>query len=141
MSAYVLDTSALMALIEDEDGAPEVATLVSEALDGDADLMVSVVASIELFYVSWQEQGRATALERLRLIGDLPVGQEPLDEQLIAVVGEIKASTPISLADCCIAGLAKLKNAALVHKDPEFEKLGDEVKQIKLPYKRVSGRP
>jgi predicted nucleic acid-binding protein len=41
----------------------------------------------------------------------------------------------VSLADACIAGLAKSKEAILVHKDPEFEQLDNEIAQLKLPYK------
>ncbi len=41
----------------------------------------------------------------------------------------------MSLADSCIAGLAKFKSAILVHKDPEFEQVEDIIDQLKLPYK------
>jgi predicted nucleic acid-binding protein len=52
------------------------------------------------------------------------------------MVGEIKASKAMSFADSCISGLAKFKNAILVHKDPEFEQIEGEVKQLKLEYKK-----
>ncbi len=42
----------------------------------------------------------------------------------------------MSFADSCIAGLAKFMDATLVHKDPEFEQIEDEVKQFKLKYKK-----
>jgi hypothetical protein len=43
----------------------------------------------------------------------------------------------MSFADSCIAGLAKFKNAVLVHKDPEFEQIEEDVKQFKLKYKKI----
>ena len=132
MSDYVLDTSALLAYIEDEEGADEVETLLMNALDGKDALFVSIVTSIEVFYISSREQGDKIAADRLELIDNLPLSLESLNQQMTKITGEIKASKAMSFADSCIAGLAKLKNAVLVHKDPEFEQIDDEVKQFKL---------
>ena len=52
MSQYVLDTSALLAYIENEDGASEVEQVLMETLDGQHALSVSVVSYIEVFYIS-----------------------------------------------------------------------------------------
>ncbi len=136
MTRYVLDTSALLAYIEIEEGANKVETLLLKALDNEIVLYISIVSCIEVFYITWQEQGKDVAVERLKLIGDLMVIQEPLDSQLIRVIGEIKATKTMSFADCCIAGLAKFKRAILVHKDPEYEQLEAEIQQLKLPYKK-----
>lgn len=132
---YVLDTSALFTYIENEEGADEVDSLLLQALDNNVELFISIVSNIEVFYITLREQGETKANERLKLIEDLPITQELLNQDLIKTVGEIKATKPMSLADCCIAGLAKLKKAILVHKDPEFEQVEKEVKQLKLPYK------
>jgi predicted nucleic acid-binding protein len=64
--------------------------------------------------------------------------QEPVDECLIKIIGKIKAKKAMSFVDCCIAGLAQFKQATLVHKDPEYEQIEDEIKQLKLPYKAKS---
>jgi predicted nucleic acid-binding protein len=136
MSAYVLDTSALLAYIENEEGTLEIDALLQQALDGETVLYISIVSCIELFYISWQEQGQAIAIERLKLLDDLPVSQEPVDNSLTQIIGKIKATRVMSFADCCIAGLAKFKQATLVHKDPEYEQIEGQVKQLKLPYKQ-----
>lgn len=136
MTQYVLDTSALLTYIENEEGANDVSALLEKALDAEAVLYLSMVSCIELFYISWQEQGKEIAVERLKLIDDLPIIQEPVDSQLTKIIGEIKATRTMSFADSCIAGLAKFKQAPLVHKDPEYEQIKDEVAQFKLPYKR-----
>jgi len=78
------------------------------------------------------------AIERLKLLNDLPMTQVALDTPLIQVIGEIKATPRMSLADSCIAGLAKFKQAILVHKDPEFEPLEGLIEQLKLPYKTAT---
>lgn len=136
MNDYVLDTSALLAYIENEEGADEVETLLVNALDETTAIYILTVTCIEILYISIQEQGNVVAENRLKLIENLPLIQEPLNKGLIRIVGEIKASKAMSFADACIAGLAKFKNAVLVHKDPEFEQIEEEVKQFKLIYKK-----
>ena len=135
MTTYVLDTSVLLAYIENEEGSAEVLELLTMALDDQARLAMSVISSVELFYISWREQGEEVALERLQLINDLPIEQEPVDQEWVRAIGEIKATRRMSLADCSIAALAKQRQATLVHKDPEYEQIEGEVPQQKLPYK------
>jgi len=136
MNKYVLDTSALLAYIEKEEGAEQIETLFLQALERKTDLFISVISCIEIFYISWQEQGKEIAIERLKLIEDLPLNQEALDKEIINIIGEIKATKNISFADSCIAGLSKFKQAILVHKDPEYDQIENEIRQFRLPYKQ-----
>ena len=135
MNHYVLDTSALFALIENEEGVSEVETLLLQAIEGQHELVISIVSEIEVFYISLREQGEVIAHERLGLLNDLPVKHELLDVNLIRIIGELKAGYSLSFADCCIAGLAREIGAVLVHKDPEFEAIEPLEAQYKLPYK------
>lgn len=135
MSMYVLDTSALLAYIENEDGVADIERVLLETLDNKHKLYVSVVSFIEVFYISCQEQGQKAATERMQFLKDLPLIPEPLNENVVEVVGALKASHTMSFADCCIAGLAKEKKAVLIHKDPEFEQVEKEIVQLRLPYK------
>ena len=64
MTQYVLDTSSLLTYIENEEGATEVEALLQKALDADAVLYISMVSCIEVFYITWQEQGKEVATER-----------------------------------------------------------------------------
>ena|SRR3989337_2221798 len=138
MSEYVFDTSALLTFIENEEGADLVENLLMKSVDNRDKIFISTVTAIEIYYVSVQEQGKSVAEERLGLIENLPLIQESLIPSLTKIIGEIKAAKSMSFADCCIAGLAKHKSAILVHKDPEFEQIEDEIKQLKLPYKKKS---
>ena len=70
MTQYVLDTSALLAYIENEEGAIEIGALLQKALDDEIVLYISIVSCIEVLYISWQEQGKEVAAERLKLIDD-----------------------------------------------------------------------
>lgn len=136
MTQYVLDTSALLTYIETEEGAADIEALLQKAIDEEIVLYISIVSCIEIFYITWQEQGEEVAVDRLKLLDALMVIQEPVDSQLTKAIGEIKAARTMSFADCCIAGLAKFKQATLVHKDPEYEQIENEINQLKLPYKQ-----
>jgi predicted nucleic acid-binding protein len=134
---YVLDTSALLAYIENEPGTDDIDRLLQETLNHQHTLYISVISGIEVFYITYQEQGITVAQERLQLLEDLPLIQESVRPDAISCIGAIKATHTMSFADCCIAGLSKEKSAVLVHKDPEFEQLEGELDQLKLPYKRL----
>ena len=56
--------------------------------------------------------------------------------QLINTPGKLKATHRISFADAWVAATAMMLGAILVHKDPEFEELEDEVEMLRLPYKK-----
>ena len=113
MKKYVFDTSALLTFIENEEGIEIVEQLLKNAIEGENKIFISTVALIELFYISVREQGRKTAEERLDLLENIPLIQESLTSQFTKIIGNFKASKSMSFADCCIAGLAKHKNAVL----------------------------
>jgi ribonuclease VapC len=58
------------------------------------------------------------------------------DERVLLFAGRLKAFHRLSFADALIAGSAKLNDSVLVHKDPEFEAVAQEVPLLGLPYKR-----
>jgi predicted nucleic acid-binding protein len=135
---FVLDTSALLTYIEDEDGADQLEAYLGLALSNQIELFVSTVSLIEIFYITIQEQGQLIASERLQLLKVLPFTIADVEQSSIEAIGELKAIHRVSFADACIAGLAVTQKAILVHKDPEFEQL-KTLNQIALPYKN-SGR-
>jgi PIN domain nuclease of toxin-antitoxin system len=65
MSTYVLDTSALLAYIEDEEGATTVEQVLMETLLEQHTLYISIVSCIEVFYISFREQGQVVATCRI----------------------------------------------------------------------------
>jgi len=132
---YVLDTSALLAYIEDEEGADLIEDLLEQAEQDQLLLLVSFITFTEIFYLSLREQGEMVARERLELLDQLPLIRIESSPSVGLAAGRLKAKFSISLADSWIAALAKSSEARLVHKDPEFEALRDEVELFPLPYK------
>ena len=128
---FLLDTSALFSLLEDEDGADRV-----EGLLRTERVYLPWVVLLEVHYVSRQERGEDVANSRLALLKKLPaeiIWQH--DEPALLQASRFKAQNRLSLADALIAGIASQLSAILVHKDPEFEALNGVVDLEALPYK------
>jgi predicted nucleic acid-binding protein len=128
---YILDTSALLALIENEDGAGRVEAILRDEQPG-----IPCLALLEVHYVTKQERGQGEADRRYALLKQLSCEiLWQLDEPVLLTASRFKASYRISLADSIIAAFAFRQQAVLVHKDPEYEALADVVELEALPYK------
>jgi len=128
---YVLDTSALLTLIEDEVGADRVEQVLSHS-----QVIVPWLVLLEAYYITQQEQGQAEADRRYALMKKLPatVAWEA-DEPILLTAARLKAIHRLSLADSIIAAFAIRQDAILLHKDPEFEALSGQVALEAMPYK------
>lgn len=129
-SRYLLDTSAVLTLLEDEEGAERVETLLRQE-----QILLPFLVLLETYYITLQEQSEAVADRRYALLKQLPVIiLWNMDEPTMLTAARFKAHHHISLADSLIAAFALRQEAILVHKDPEFEALATSVRQEALPY-------
>jgi predicted nucleic acid-binding protein len=128
---FLLDTSALLSFIEDEEGADR----VEEALKQETTLLPWPVL-LEAYYISIQEEGLAEADRRIALIKQLNVKiLWDMDEATMLTAARLKAEHRISLADAIIAAFAVRTEAVLMHKDPEFKILAGLLAMEALPHK------
>jgi len=132
---YILDTSALLTYIEDEEGSEYVEDLLIRGEKGDVAIYLAFISLTEVFYITAKERDVSEAFKRVKLIQSLAVRVEESNENLNVRAGSLKAKNRISVADAYIAALCQEYNGTLVHKDPEFEKISPRVKEFKLPYK------
>jgi len=58
-----------------------------------------------------------------------------LSEEILQAAVEIKATCALSLADSWIIATARVRDAILVHKDPEFLQVKSIVQLYNLPFK------
>ena len=133
---YVLDSSAFFALFEDEDGAEIVQNMLEKAEKGEVTIFSSFACYTEVFYITWQKVGADEAQRRLDLMSELAITRVESSQDLGLIAGRLKANHRISFADAWMAATAMILGAILVHKDPEFEELEDELEMLRLPYKR-----
>lgn len=128
---YLLDTSALLTLIEDEDGATRVEELLRTP-----STIITWMSLLEVAYITRQERNEAEADQRYALLRALPVSLVwSIDEPMVLTAARLKAQYRLSLADTIIAACAIQLDATLVHKDPEFEQLAHQMTLEALPYK------
>jgi len=128
---YLLDTSAVLTFLEDEDGADRVEVLLRQE-----EILLPYLVLLETYYITLQEQSEDVADKRYALLKQLPSTiLWEMDEPTLLTAGRFKAHHRLSLADAIIAAFAQRQNAILVHKDPELEALAESVEQEFLPYK------
>ena len=133
MTQYLLDTSALLALRDDEQGADQVAALLYQAKHNDIQCFCCFMSLMEVFYRVWKDEGEKNGRLAYEQCLSLPISWLHEDKALLEKAAEIKATHQLSLADAWIAASAIQQKAVLVHKDPEFSKL--DCAQLVLPYK------
>lgn len=127
---YVIDTSALLTLLEDEEGANEVESILKNK-----PCILPFLVLLEVYYVTLREKGETVANIRYAIMKNLKKIIWEIDEPTLLQAGKFKGTYNISLADAMIAAFAKTLGAILVHKDPEYHQLKGEIRQFPLPYK------
>ncbi len=132
---YVLDSTAFLAMLEDEPGAEIVQNLLERAKKEEIVIFASFVSFTEVFYISLQENGSEEANKRIELMNALAMTRVESSAELGLIAGRLKAAYRISFADTWIAATAIFYDATLVHKDPEFEQIEESLKLLTLPYK------
>ena len=134
--SFVLDTSAILALWNNEEGASTVEKILREA-SSRKPVLISFMTFMECRYRLWKDQGQKAADEIFRSLCHLPAVRVDVDDRLLMTASELKAQHRISVADSWIIATAITRNATLVHKDPEFDALSDRVAMKILPYKKT----
>ena len=133
MAGYVLDTSAIIAYLYDEDGSDQAEAVIF----GGGEVAVPFAAVMEVEYKLLRELPDDTE-ERMTAFLDWPVQVIESDSDWRHEAAVIKSRGRLSYADAWIASLALLRDAGLVHKDPEFDSIA-ELRAVRLPY-RPRGR-
>ena len=133
MSRFLLDTSALLTLRDDEPGADLVARTLGASQRNEAQCFGCFISLMEVYYRVWKDEGQSAGRLAYEQCLALPIVWVHEDAELLEKAPEIKATRRLSLADAWVAACALQQDAALMHKDPEFEPMA--IDQIRLPYK------
>jgi predicted nucleic acid-binding protein len=129
--SYVLDTSALLTLWNDEEGADTVESI----LRSNSLVYVSFMSCMEGRYRIWKNVGREESEEFSKYLDLLPLRRTDITDAIFEKAIEIKATNALSVCDSWIIATAITHNSVLVHKDPEFEQVKKAVKLEALPYR------
>jgi predicted nucleic acid-binding protein len=127
-----MDANALVRLYRNAPGADAVENLIRRAKSGRADLRISVVNLTEVSYILaryFTPERVAVCIQAARPVVE-PIG---VDEQAALRAASLRTRYKLGLADCFAAELAIRTGATLVTADPEFAKLGRQLKVLALP--------
>jgi predicted nucleic acid-binding protein len=117
---FVLDSFALISILENEPGAQRVLEILREAEAGRAAVLLCIINYGEALYITEREQGLKAVQEAVQAIDHLPVLVVEADRKLTLAAAHIKAKRSVSYADAFAIALAMDKGGRVVTGDPEF---------------------
>ena len=126
--AYVLDTWAVIAYLEDEPSGEQVEDLIATAHEEQVPIYMSVVNVGEVWYTMAREISEEEANASVKSLRDLRIQFEDADWELTQEAARFKSQHKMSYADAFAAALAKTMKADLVTGDNEFKPLDGEIK-------------
>ena len=126
--AFVLDTWAVIAYLEDEPSAQQIAELIASAHEEEVPIYMTVVNAGEVWYNIAREISEEDANSSIKELRDLRIQFVDADWQLTQEAARFKSQHKMSYADCYAAALAKVNKAYLVTGDKEFAPLSEQVK-------------
>ncbi|MBS4098131.1 MAG: PIN domain-containing protein [Sulfuricella sp.] len=133
MNAWLLDTSALPTLRDDEPGADRAAEVLTLAQRGEVTCFGCFISLMEQLCRVWRDEGESAGHLAYEQCLSLPIAWIHESSDLLVKAAEIKAHQRVFLADAWIAACTVLHGATLLHKDPEFTAIS--LKQEALPFK------
>ena len=126
--AFVMDTWAIIAYLEDEPSAQKIADLIASAHEEEIPVYMTVVNVGEVWYNIAREISEEDANNSVKELRDLRIQFVNADWELTQEAARFKSQHKMSYADCYAAALAKVKKADLVTGDKEFKVLEKEIK-------------
>ena len=123
LSVYILDSFAVLALLEGESSAAYVQTILKTAEQRTARVYLSLINLGEVLYITERERGLVLAQKTLAAIEQLPLEILPATRERVLAAAHLKAHFPISYADAFAVAAAQELQGTLITGDPEFTKV------------------
>ena len=118
----------MLFFLEGRGNAARVDSLFRQAHLSKTPVFMSVVNWGEVYYTEWQERGQDHAELIRHSMARLPIVLVPADEEISLHAARLKAKHKIPFADAFAAATALRHDATLVTADPDFKKLGSQIK-------------
>ena len=130
---FVLDSFALMALLEDESGASYVQELLERAARRECELFMSVLNLGEVLYTVESRRGLEASQQVLATVDQLPIEVVDVGRSLALSAARLKAGAGVGYADCFVGALAQHLGGTVVTGDSDFRRIEDVVPIEWLP--------
>jgi len=132
MASYVLDSFALLAFLQKEQGSHRVNELLEKARKKQTVVFFSEVSLGEVYYILIRAVGLDDAKVTLAHILALPLTIASVTRGDTLTAAEYKARGAISYADCFVVALAGTMHAVVVTGDREFAAFEKDVEVLWL---------
>lgn len=119
---YLLDTKALIAFFNNENGAENVEKILSDIDENKVEGFVSAITLTEIYYLYSRRSGESFAKKRIEQIKLSNLKMVVIDDEIAIKAGKYKVKA-IPIADALIAASAYFIGAKVVTDDEHFEKL------------------
>lgn len=124
--AYVFDTYALLALLEDEPGATTVASILTA--EQGTKIYLSVISLGEAYYILLRRQGKAAAESFTQyVLAEERISIADAGWERVKQAARIKAGGGLSYADSFVLALAAELGASVVTGDPEIRTIAPDL--------------
>ena len=124
-SAYVLDSFALLAYLEGEEGRDRVQSVLEGVSLRHHTAYLSLFNLGEVLYITERERGLVEARRVLGALDQLPLEIVGVSRATVLAAAHVKARFPIAYADAFAVVTAQDHGAVVMTGDPEFEPLAD----------------
>ena len=124
----ILDAHGLLVFLERESGFGKIESLFVDAVEKNANILMTSVNWGEVYYVILRECGKEKANEISGIVNTLPIEIIDVDRVLAMEAARFKAAKRMSYADCFSAALAKICKGEVVTGDKEFKSVENEIK-------------
>ncbi|WP_406677201.1 type II toxin-antitoxin system VapC family toxin [Moorella sp. ACPs] len=134
---YVFDSYALLVYLQNEPGADLVESMIEEAQNEAAQILISAVNLGEVAYIIERAAGTKKLNEAMALLETLPIEVVNINKEFALKAAKYKAKNPIVYADCFTLALGVQTGSQIVTGDPEFHKASGQANIIWLPEKKA----
>lgn len=126
---YILDSFAIIAYLNDEEGADKVEEMLNKARGEEIKLFMHVINLGEVFYTVFREEGEIQAINVYGRVRQYPIEFiEDLSEPFLLRAARLKGTYRISYADAFAVATTIEKRGKLVTGDPELKPLESDKK-------------
>jgi ribonuclease VapC len=118
---HLLDSFALLAFLNREQGVAKVRELLQRARASDEPLLMNEINIGEVYYIIAKGRSLDQAEAFLRRLETLPIQRLANTFHEILEAAKLQAQFPISYADAFVVATAQRSQAVVVTGDPEFQ--------------------
>jgi len=134
---FILDASALISLLESENGADVVLDIFEKAENGEVSIIMNKINLFEVYYGLYREKGKECAVNTVNNVRNSAVKIGNFTDDIFKEAGRLKATYKISLADSIVLAQALITGGELLTADHhEFDIIEQSGENIKFHWIR-----